>query len=219
MKSQYVASMSLIISFLLIGWVHNQPSASRQVASNKEKWLPMQFIQVKAGTFKMGSPAAEFGRNKSASGDAEKQHIVSITKDFELQQTEVTQGQWYSTMGVNTLYSINTKEFCPDDIIQFDSEALCPNYPVVDISWQDAHEFTKRLSELDAKYNYRLPTETEWEYAARAGSQSTFPFSDPEKIKEYVWFEENSERLVKYTKPRTFFKKSSTTEDMVLAPN
>ena len=118
--------------------------------------LGMKFVYIQPGTFTMGSPADEPGRDSD-----ETQHKVTLTKGFYMQTTEVTQGQWKAVMGNNP----SGFKDCGD------------NCPVENVSWNDAQKFIKKLNELDGGGNkYRLPTEAEWEYAARAGGTTT-PFA------------------------------------------
>jgi len=114
--------------------------------------LGMTFVLIKAGRFMMGSPLSEHGRDKD-----EKQHEVILTKDYYMQTTEVTQGQWKAVMGNNPSYFQNCGKNCP----------------VETILWEDTQEFIKKLNQIGDGF-YRLPTEAEWEYAARAGSKSAF---------------------------------------------
>ncbi len=113
----------------------------------------MEFIYIPPGTFMMGSPINEFGRDKD-----EKQHRVTLTKGFYMQVTEVIQGHWMAVMGNSPSYISN----CGD------------NCPVKDVSWDDAQKFVRQLNQLEGENNYRLPTEAEWEYACRAGSTTAF---------------------------------------------
>ena len=116
--------------------------------------LDMTFVRILAGKFDMGSPADELGRN-----DYETRHRVRITQDFYLQTTEVTQGQGQAVMGQNPSYFQNCGLNCP----------------VESVSWNDIQDFLTRLNAQRADgYQYRLPTEAEWEYAARAGSDTAF---------------------------------------------
>ena len=102
----------------------------------------------------MGSPPDEPGRF-----DSETQHRVTLTRDFFMGTTEVTQGQWKAVMGNNPSHF----DECGDDC------------PVEKVSWDDVQEFIKKLSRMDGR-EYRLPTEAEWEYAARAGTTTPFTY-------------------------------------------
>ena len=104
----------------------------------------------------MGSPENEKGR-----GNDETPHDVTHTTDYYMQTTEVTQGQWKTVMGENPSSFKNCGESCP----------------VENVSWDDVQAFILRLNN-SSKQNYRLPTEAEWEYAARAGSKTAFANGD-----------------------------------------
>ncbi len=105
----------------------------------------------------MGSPKNEQGQDKD-----ETQHQVTISQNFYMGATEVTQAQWQKVM------EKNRSRFKGDEL------------PVEEISWDDSIEFCKRLSEMPeekkAGHKYRLPTESEWEYACRAGTTTPFHF-------------------------------------------
>lgn len=111
----------------------------------------MRFVYIPPGRFVMGSPPDEIGRN-----EFEIRHEVVLSRGFFLQVTEVTQAQWQSVMG------INPSEYKGDDL------------PVHNVSWSDTQKFIRRLNELEGDTKYRLPSEAEWEYASRAGSQKAF---------------------------------------------
>ena len=113
----------------------------------------MKLVYIKPGSFMMGSPPGEEKRD-----DDEKQHRVAITKGFYLGAHEVTQEQYEKIMGNNPSY--------------FKKGG---NYPVETVTWNDAVELCKRLSQKEGK-TYRLPTEAEWEYACRAGTTTPFAF-------------------------------------------
>ena len=130
----------------------------------------MKMVRISSGSFLMGSPLSESTRS-----DDERQHQVTLTRDFLLASTEVTQAQWRGVMGGNPSH------FTGDDL------------PVERVSWFDAVEFCNKLSDRDdltrayrvkgkrvtwdrSAIGYRLPTESEWEYACRAGSTTPFHF-------------------------------------------
>ena len=116
--------------------------------------LGMKFAWIPSGTFVMGSPESEAGRSSN-----ETSHKVTITKGFYLGVYTVTQVQWEGLMGSNP------------------STYKGADLPVYGVSWEDCQEFIKKLN---AKTNggYRLPTESEWEYACRAGSTTVYSFGD-----------------------------------------
>jgi len=134
----------------------NRKGQYKAVASQGQKItnsLGMEFVYIAPGTFIMGSPSNEPGR-----GLDENQHRVTLTKGFYMQTTEVTQGQWKAVMGNNPSYFKN----CGDD------------YPVEQVSWYDVQDFIRKLNQRESRDRYRLPSEAEWEYAARAGSTTAF---------------------------------------------
>jgi sulfatase modifying factor 1 len=136
--------------------------------------IGMKLKEIPAGTFLMGSPSDETGRE-----DNETQHPVTISKAFYMQTTEVTQGQWKAVMGTE-----------PWKGEQYVKEG--PNYPATYVSWNDAIAYCKKLSEKEGK-TYRLPTEAEWEYACRAGTKTAWSFGDDEKaLGDYAWYRENA---------------------------
>ena len=111
-------------------------------------------VRIPAGTFSMGSPKSEFGR-----AEDETIHNVTISKDFLLCVHPVTQELWRSVMG----YDSNKIE---------DEEE---NFPIINISWNDCHDFIEKFNILTDEI-YRLPTEAEWEYACRAGTDTAYSF-------------------------------------------
>ncbi len=132
--------------------------------------VSMRFIEIEPGRFVMGSPASERGRH-----DDEIQRGITISNPFWIGQTEVTQAQWRAVMGSN-----------PSD---FEGHL---NHPVENVSWNDAQEFCRRLSQKTG-VTFRLPTEAEWEYACRAGTTTAYSFGDnPSRLDEYGWFANNS---------------------------
>lgn len=145
--------------------------------------IGMKLVLIPKGTFQMGSPETEDDR-----GDDETQHEVTISRDYYLGVTEVTQGQYEKVMGTNP--SFHQKQ------VIFDRDSSM--YPVEQVGWEDAVEFCKKLSELPEEKQagrvYRLPTEAEWEYACRAGSKTAFSFGDNSgDLAGYaVWFGNNS---------------------------
>ena len=126
-----------------------------------------EMVVLPAGSFEMGS-------NESANERPVRRVNVP---GFLIGKTEVTQGHWKALMGSNPSYFSS----CGDDC------------PVERVNWDDAQEFAKRLSQKTGK-QYRLPSEAEWEYAARAGSSTKWSFGDAEyQLVDYAWYGGNSQ--------------------------
>ena len=133
----------------------------------------MRMVRVPSGSFAMGSPRNEPGRD----GDEDPLHRVTLSGDFYLGETEVTQGQWKAVMEGNP------------------SDRKGDDLPVESVSWDDAVAFCKALSAVEPGMRYRLPTEAEWEYACRAGTTTRFSSGDSEEsLRDVAWFGDNSGR-------------------------
>lgn len=148
----------------------------------------MQFVQIRPGSFMMGSPEGEADRYRN-----ERLHLVQLTNGFEMQTTSVTQKQYFDVMGVNPS-RFKDHANCPRTFVVVRGTPMCPNNPVEQVSYDDVQLF---LSQLNAHhgngYFYRLPTEAEWEYAARAGTSMAYSFgNDPSQLALYGWFSGNS---------------------------
>ena len=136
---------------------------------------PIEMIWINSGKFTMGSPSEEIGRDP----DEGPQTKVTITKGFAIGKYEVT----------NKLYYEITKE------TPFKNKL--PLLPVSNVSWNDAIKFCKKLTKehlieerIPSNYKYRLPSEAEWEFACRAGTDSAFSFGN-NFIDDYAWTSEN----------------------------
>jgi formylglycine-generating enzyme required for sulfatase activity len=145
--------------------------------------IGMKLVLIPKGTFMMGSPERE----------DEPQHQVTISKDYYLGVTEVTQGQYEKVIGENPSRFQKSSRFQEFRVRGSDTSM----YPVEKVWWGDAVEFCKKLSDLPEEKKagrvYRLPTEAEWEYACRAGSKSAYSFGESSKsLGDYAWFEGNS---------------------------
>ncbi|GHV58266.1 hypothetical protein FACS189460_5780 [Deltaproteobacteria bacterium] len=145
-----------------------EPATRPQTYTNS---LGTEFVLIPAGTFVMGSPPED----ESAYDWEKPAHQVTISRPFYLSKYEVTQAQWEEVMGSNPSYFKGRDN------------------PVENVSWEDVQEFIKRLNQMEGTNKYRLPTEEEWEYAARAGSQTRYHFGDSERnLGEYAWYSGNS---------------------------
>ena len=149
---------------------------------------PGAFVKIPHGTFVMGSPASESGRLEE-----ETQHSVTLTQDFEIQNTDVTQEQWFQVMGNNPSH-FKKKNDCPDEFVVKQGTPLCPSHPVEEVSWGGAQTFIAALNAGNDGYIYRLPTEAEWEYAARGGTNTAYSFGEDAKLLgDFGWFRDNSD--------------------------
>ena len=142
--------------FMLIGMLAIHPPLSSATEPTITNDLGMTFIRVQAGNFLMGSPPDEAFR-----GENEALHNVEIDHAFYLLETEVTLKQWWAVMGKKWL----NRRKGPGDL------------PVNRVSYYDCLKFIHKLNEQKMGV-YRLPTEAEWEYACRAGTQSAFSWGD-----------------------------------------
>jgi len=131
----------------------------------------IEYAKISCGIFFMGS-------NKGLENE-KPVHEVKIEKEFEIGIVPVTQKQWRTVMETEPWKGIPKTS---------DGD----KYPATYITWIEAETFMKRLVALDSDFNYRFPTEAEWEYCCRAGTQTEFHFGDDEsKLYKYGWFDKN----------------------------
>jgi formylglycine-generating enzyme required for sulfatase activity len=133
--------------------------------SEQVNGVSFEMVSVEGGTFQMGSNSGE--------NDERPVHGVTLSS-FSIGKTEVTQAQWQAVMGANpSYYKGDTR-------------------PVERVSWEDCQLFVEKLNRLTGK-RYRLPTEAEWEYAARGGNKSRgYTYSGSDNLDEVAWYNENS---------------------------
>ncbi|MCY2941252.1 MAG: SUMF1/EgtB/PvdO family nonheme iron enzyme, partial [Planctomycetota bacterium] len=143
------------------------------------KGINLEMVLIPAGKFIMGSPVSEKNHRKE-----ETEHEVTLTKPYYMGKYEVTQEQYEALMGKNP------------------SETKGAKLPVTEVSWNDCQEFIKKLN---AKTNggYRLPTEAEWEYACRAGTNTAYSYGDS-ITKNDANVESTSTKMVGSYKPNAF---------------
>ncbi len=132
----------------------------------------LEMVPVAGGTYTMGSPTTEEDR-----GPDECQHSVTVG-NFKIGKYEVTQADWQEVMG-NNPSSFNKEN--------------CSECPVEQVSWDDTQEFLDKLNARFPGRNYRLPTEEEWEYAARGGKNSKgYIYSGDNLVGNVAWYYGNS---------------------------
>jgi formylglycine-generating enzyme required for sulfatase activity len=143
--------------------------------------ITMRLRWIKPGRFWMGSPEDEKGRYSNEG----PRHGVEITQGFWLGESPCTQAQWEAVMGNNPSHFTGKEKW---------------NHPVEQVSWDDCHKFCRKLGGMYPELYPRLPTEAQWEYACRAGSQSAFnngssctePEGEDPALAALGWFDKNS---------------------------
>ena len=146
--------------------VEQQPEPERPQSNLPE----IEMVWVSGGTFTMGATSEQ---GSDADSDEKPAHSVTLS-GYYIGKYEVTQAQWKAVMGNNP------SSFTGD------------NLPVERVSWNEVQEFIKKLNQLTGK-SYRLPTEAEWEYAARGGSNSRgYKYSGSDNVGSVAWYYDNS---------------------------
>lgn len=165
-----------------VGSKKTNPAESKLTARSNA--AGMEFVFIPAGNYMMGASVANIGETQRVArkdyadfdlaqlNNEKPSHRVTIAQGFWMGKFEVTQAQWESVMGENPSWFKG-----------------CDTCPVERVSWEKAKIFVRRLNELDDGFVYRLPSEAEWEYAARAGTLGVFSG----RIEEMSWHSGNSE--------------------------
>ncbi|MEI7855837.1 MAG: formylglycine-generating enzyme family protein [Planctomycetota bacterium] len=151
----------------------------KQHINSKILLIEKEMVLIKAGKFKMGSPASEFNRSND-----EIQHEVILSKSFLIGRYEVTQEDWLRVMGNSP------------------SRDTGVNLPVTNVSWEDCQGFINELNTI-SEGGYRLPTEAEWEYACRAGANTSYSHGDNIK-KSDLNYQGQSIKIVGTYNPNAF---------------
>jgi formylglycine-generating enzyme required for sulfatase activity len=162
---QSVGRWAAVVAALFLLWVPGLDSKGSEP-------IPKE-ITIQIGE-KVSMKLALIPAGKFMMGEENNSHKVTISKPFYVGVTEVTQAQYEAIMGTN-----------PGDF-------KGATNPVELVSWNDATDFFKKLSEK-TRQAVRLPTEAEWEYACRAGSKTQFCFGDADEgLGDYAWYDANS---------------------------
>lgn len=180
LKNHTVKTRLLLISVLFLV-ISPLTHANPNIQITQNSLINLKFVTIPAGRFIMGTSnldeaIADLPDPEAAMiQDETPAHTVIFKKPFQLSQTEVTQKVWHNIM--------QTK---PGPAKHWQA----PNWqqlPVVSVSWTDANRFIDKLNQQTHNFHFRLPTEAEWEYAARAGNTELRPFSKLE-MDEYAWY-------------------------------
>ena len=159
-------------------WLINQ-SYILTLDLDSDLYKELRLVWISPGVFMMGSPLDEPGRNAY---DDEPPFEVTISKGFWLGQYLVTNAQWLKVMG-NISFQLTNENI---------------NYPMSNVNWYSALEFCNALNQLFEKelpdgYKFSLPTEAQWEYACRAGTQSLYHSGNSlDDLDKVAWHKENS---------------------------
>lgn len=147
-----------------------ETTASYQNGTLRVGNVEYKMVYVEGGTFTMGATSEQ---GSDADSDEKPAHSVTLSS-YYIGQTEVTQALWKAVMGSNP------------------SHFKGDNLPVEEVSWDDCQEFVSKLNRLTGK-NFRLPTEAEWEYAARGGGKSRgYKYSGSNTLGSVAWYDDNS---------------------------
>ena len=156
--------------------VAQQPVVQAPIANSDNITIPVKdgisidMVRVEAGTFTMGATA----EMKNTEDSEKPTHRVTLTNDYYIGKYEVTQALWQAVMG--------------DDPSYFKGD----NLPVEAVTWDDCQEFIGKLNRITGK-TFRLPTEAEWEYAARGGNKSRgYQYSGSNNPSNVAWYDDNS---------------------------
>ena len=207
------ASFGLLVLLLAasgVGWMnqdilrkyyywHHEMEAS-VVTADQEKELASQpkaefadckrgcplMVVIPAGKFMMGTEGSPDENCNDSNPCEGRQHEVTIAKPFSVSKTEVTNAQWDKCVEAGACHETN-KVWAGCE-----TPHACDDRPVIWVTWEECADYVKWLSGLSGK-DYRLLSEAEWEYAARAGTSASYSFGDDSlELDQYAWSEDNS---------------------------
>ena len=149
-------------------------SGSNTISIPVKDGISIDMVKVEAGTFMMGATSEMKDSYDDPDSDEKPVHQVALTNDYYMGKYEVPQALWEAVMGSNP------------------SKYKGDNLPVEKVSWNDCQEFISKLNSLTGR-KFRLPTEAEWEYAARGGKKSRgYQYSGNSNISDVAWYDGNS---------------------------
>jgi len=175
-----ILSIALLLTLVGVGY------ATEEITVELPGGAQMEFVWIRPGTFMMGTTEeqGQLLRGKglwhSSFENELPTHEVTIDQGFYLGKYEITQGQWETVM--------ETTPWSGKGYVLSD-----PDHPAVYISWNDVQAFISQLNKAAGDSLYRLPTEAEWEYACRAGTNTLWSFGDDEdQLGDYAWYRDNA---------------------------
>ena len=195
-KIMITLSFAAVVAFHGATYAGDDPA--KQLCVQLGDGLSFDMLRIEPGTFTIGSPPGESGRK-----NIENQHDMAIIKPFYLGAHEVTQAVWEYVMTAKIAKPRGKTNSCGlywglGDTMDITCDArpskfIDPQKPVDSVSWRQCKEFIARLNLLVDGPAFRLPTEAEWEYAARAGTNGAYFFgNDKAELGAYAWFKPNS---------------------------
>ena len=174
MKKIFLILFALIVGVIFVSCGNDDDTSVEKNFTNKTftvGGIEFTMIAVEGGTFTMGATPEQ---GDDASNNEKPAHQVTLS-NYYIGETEVTQALWKAVMGTNPSASVGN------------------DLPAESISYEDANEFIAKLNEITGK-KFRLPTEAEWEYAARGGKKtSNFKFAGSNDIDAVAWYKDNSD--------------------------
>ena len=170
-SNQTNVSSTVSVSTVQASTAHSNTPSNDVITIPVKDGISIEMVKVEAGTFMMG----ETKEMENPDEDDEPVHQVTLTNDYYIGKYEVTQALWQAVMGSNP------------------SEFKGDNLPVETVSWDDCQEFISKLNRMTGR-KFRLPTEAEWEYAARGGKKSRgYLYSGSSNIDDVAWYGNNDD--------------------------
>ena len=173
-----ISDVTCLIDYLLSGsWLDDEPVEPSETETFTVKGVTFKMVKVEGGTFTMGATSEQ---GSDAQSNEKPAHQVMLS-GYSIGETEVTQELWLAVMGSN-----------PSQFTAAGGYYDNLQRPVERVSWNDCQTFISKLNSLTGN-NFRLPTEAEWEYAARGGNKSKgYKYAGSNVIGDVAWYKENA---------------------------
>ncbi len=181
-----IVMLAVLLCGVSMGFAQSSPLSGREALYIENAYgIDMKFVWVEGGTFSMGCTIEQGGNC-----EPDETNVRNVTVDgYYIGQFEVTQEQWEKVMGTTVVEQRNKVDF------SWSLAGIGPDYPMYYVSCEEAMYFCKILSYQTGR-NFRLPTEAEWEYAARGGNKSSKTrYSGSNNVDDVAWYGANSGRV------------------------